>query len=88
MKRAVFQNPQEKVVILRHDVDLRAKNSLITAQIEHDLGIVGSYYFRIVKDSNNPNIIRKIAELGHEIGYHYETMDTASKSSPLTAHRF
>ncbi len=79
-----LQNPQEKVIILRHDVDLRANNSLITAQIEHNLGIVGSYYFRIVKESNNPDIIRKIADLGHEIGYHYETMDTASKNSQLT----
>ena len=70
-------NPAEKVIILRHDVDLRPQNSLITAQIEHDLGIVGSYYFRIGKESNNPYIIRKIAALGHEIGYHYENMDTA-----------
>lgn len=78
-----LNNPIEKVIILRHDVDLRPQNSLVTAKLEHDLGIVGSYYFRIVKESNNPDIIRKIAELGHEIGYHYETMDTASKNSQL-----
>lgn len=71
-------NPLEKSVILRHDVDSRPSNSLITAQIEQSLGVVGSYYFRIVKESNIPEIIRKIAELGHEVGYHYETMDSAS----------
>jgi hypothetical protein len=61
-------------VILRHDVDLKAENSLATAQIEHSLGIHASYYFRIVKQSNKPDIIRAIAELGHEIGYHYEDL--------------
>ena len=63
-----------KFIILRHDVDLRAKNSLRTAQIEHELGIPASYYFRVVPQSNQPDIIRAIAELGHEIGYHYEDM--------------
>ena len=64
----------ERFVILRHDVDLKAANSLRTAQIEHELGIRASYYFRVVPQSNRPRIIRAIAELGHEIGYHYEDM--------------
>lgn len=63
-----------KFIVLRHDVDLKAKNSLATAQIEHELGIKASYYFRVVPESNQPNIIRAIAALGHEIGYHYEDM--------------
>ncbi len=63
-----------RFVILRHDVDLKAENSLATARIEHSLGIKASYYFRIVKQSNKPEIIEAIAELGHEIGYHYEDM--------------
>jgi hypothetical protein len=71
-----IENPLLKVVILRHDVDLRPINSLTMAQIENQLGICSSFYFRIVKKSNNPKIIKQIAELGHEIGYHYETMDT------------
>lgn len=63
-----------KVVILRHDVDLKAANSLATAQLEAELGIVASYYFRVVPQSNQPAIIKAIADLGHEIGYHYEDM--------------
>lgn len=74
-------NPIEKVIILRHDVDRLPYNSLVSAKIEHGLGIEGSYYFRIGKESNNRDIIRKIVELGHEIGYHYETMDTASRKT-------
>ncbi len=64
----------EKFVILRHDVDLKAENSLQTAKIEYQLGIKASYYFRIQPQSNKPAIIKQIAELGHEIGYHYEDL--------------
>lgn len=71
------ERKEEPFVILRHDVDLKAKNSLRTAQIEHELGIKASYYFRVVPQSNQPEIIRAIATLGHEIGYHYEDMAIA-----------
>ena len=64
----------ERFVILRHDVDARPENSRKTAQIEHALGAKATYYFRVGKESNNPEIIRAIAKLGHEIGYHYEDM--------------
>lgn len=64
----------DRFVILRHDVDLKAENSLATAKIENSLGITASYFFRIVEQSNKPEIIRAIAALGHEIGYHYEDM--------------
>lgn len=65
---------KSRTVILRHDVDKRPQNSLKTALIEHELGICASYYFRCVDCSNQPDIIRQIAALGHEIGYHYEDM--------------
>jgi len=64
----------EKFVILRHDVDLKAENSLETAKIEHESGICSSYYFRIIPQSNKPHIIKAIAGLGHEVGYHYEDL--------------
>ena len=60
--------PSSKFIVLRHDVDLKAANSLATAQIEHELGVKASYYFRVVPQSNQPDIIRAIADLGHEIG--------------------
>lgn len=64
-------------IVLRHDVDLKAENSLATAKIENELGVHASYYFRVVKESNQPDVIRAIANLGHEIGYHYEDMAIA-----------
>ena len=67
----------KKTVILRHDVDRLPGNSLATAQLEHETGIRGSYYFRIVPESYDETIIREIYRLGHEIGYHYEDLALA-----------
>lgn len=67
-----------KPIILRHDVDLLPKNSLRFAQIQHQMGIKGSYYFRAVPESWDEKIIRQIADLGHEIGYHYENLTTTN----------
>lgn len=61
---------------IRHDVDLKPENSLQTAQIEAEMGIKGIYYFRAVPESWDEGIIRQIAALGHEIGYHYESLTT------------
>lgn len=72
-----YQSTDIPLIILRHDVDLLPQNSLKTAQMEHSLGIKGSYYFRIVPESFDREIIKQIAQLGHEVGYHYETMDTS-----------
>lgn len=63
-------------ITLRHDVDLRPENSLQTALIEHELGWKAVYYFRAVPESWDEKIIREIAALGHEIGYHYESLTT------------
>lgn len=75
-----FINTQESNrVALRHDVDRLPQNSLLIANLEAELGIKGSYYFRIVPESFDVSIIKQIAELGHEIGYHYEDVDLVLK---------
>ena len=72
-------NPQlEKVVIIRHDIDKRPENALAMANLEKSLDVKASYYFRIVKESNDPQVISEIVKLGHELGYHYEDL-TLSK---------
>ena len=76
----MFVDSRSSIIVLRHDVDRLPQNSLKTAQIEHELGIHGSYYFRIVPESFDEKIIREIAALGHEIGYHYEDVDLAARA--------
>jgi hypothetical protein len=69
--------PSAKVLILRHDVDKRPVNSLVFAELENNLNVKSTYYFRLTKDSFNEEIIKKIVKLGHEIGYHYEDLALA-----------
>ena len=64
----------ERYVIMRHDIDKRPWFAVEMAELEAQRGIRSSYYFRIGKESNNPECIKRIAALGHEIGYHYEDM--------------
>jgi len=71
-------DPLGKVVVMRHDVDRLPRNALVMARLEHELHIPATYYFRAVSESWNEGVIREIAGLGHEVGYHYECLGTAS----------
>jgi len=71
-----LKTPKDKTIILRHDVDLRPQNSLEFAKIQHAFGLRGTYYFRAVPESWDEAIIKEIANMGHEIGYHYECLTT------------
>lgn len=71
---AFLQAPAARVVILRHDVDRLPQNALKTADLERKIGITGTYFFRITPESFDVPVVKQIAEMGHEIGYHYEDM--------------
>ncbi len=73
-----LQSPKEKSIVLRHDVDLLPNNSLAFAKIQAENSIKGSYYFRAVPESWDVHVIKEIASLGHEIGYHYECLTTCN----------
>lgn len=62
-----------KFVVLRHDVDRWINNAIQMAREENQNNIASTYYFRFPKTFEIDSI-RKIADLGHEIGYHYEVL--------------
>ncbi len=66
----------KKFVILRHDVDIAPLKALRMAQLENELSIASTYYFRYPQ-TFSPHIIKSIYDLGHEIGYHYEALARA-----------
>ena len=68
-------SPLSKVIIMRHDIDKMPLNALEFAKLEKSKDIYATYYFRIIPDSFVQSIIREIAALGHNIGYHYEDVD-------------
>lgn len=61
---------------LRHDVDLRPDRALRVAELEKAAGITASYYFREANFDSDADTIRRIAAMGHTIGYHYESLTT------------
>jgi len=76
-------------VVLRHDVDRFARRAVAMAELEHDLGIQSTYYFRCTRTGRFPSdAIRTIAELGHEVGYHYETLSQFGGSPQLAVKAF
>ena len=75
-------NHPPRFVILRHDVDSKPENSLEIAKEEKRLEAKATYYFRAVPESWNKEIILAIHEMGHEVGYHYESMATCNGHLP------
>lgn len=67
-----------RVAILRHDVDDLKLNSLAFARVQERKGISGSYYFRAVPESWDDEVIKEVHRLGHEVGYHYESLTTCN----------
>tara|TARA_B100000029_G_scaffold497370_1_gene564900 strand:- start:56 stop:829 length:774 start_codon:yes stop_codon:yes gene_type:complete len=68
------ESSREKYLILRHDVDRSPNKALMMAKIEKEYGIKSTYYFRTRSRTFKKNIMSKIHRMGHEIGYHYETL--------------
>ena len=69
---------KHKCFSLRHDVDLKPDYSLRIAQAEAEMGLTATYYFRIVPESYDEDIIKQIVSLGHTAGYHYECLTTCN----------
>jgi hypothetical protein len=68
-----LEKPTDKVVVLRHDSDIWPGHDLNLARIESSYNIKTTYYFRI-PHTFNLEVIKKVCDLGHEIGYHYENL--------------
>lgn len=67
-------NPGGKVA-LRHDVDRMPSRAVAMAAREQARGLAASYYFRAGRGGGFPvDAVRAIAAMGHETGYHFETL--------------
>lgn len=68
----------EKVVIIKHDVDMSLEIAAEFAEFEKKLGISTTYNILLCSDFYNPyskknmQHIMKIRDLGHEIGLHFD----------------
>ena len=70
---------RDRFLLLRHDIDTSPRHALEMALIESRLGVRSSYYVLMHSPFYNPaapkhwDSLRKIVDLGFEVGLHYET---------------
>jgi hypothetical protein len=76
-----------KYVAIRHDVDYFPGRALTIAAIEAEKKIAVTYYMRRRFFDANLDLVRQIAGLGHQIGYHYEEVDVHQKAPNLQVGR-
>ena len=70
----VLSNQKSKNSILKHDVECFGERALNIALIEAKYKLKATFYFQASVLRENPEIIIKIGELGHDL-YHYDVLD-------------
>ena len=72
--RAETQN----YLVLKHDVETNVARAYALAKIEQKYGHKGSYYVQayLLDNSENVQMLIQMQEMGHEISYHYDVMDS------------
>ena len=74
-----FEPPGERpVLLLRHDLDGPLKGAHAMAELEAEVGVNATYFVQTASDFYNllsvPNraLLRRLVDLGHEVGLHYD----------------
>lgn len=76
-----YYSSDSKLIILRHDIDSDLKATRRFFQIEKELKVKSTYYFRLC--TLDYNLIDEIIEYGSEVGYHYEELATYCKRNKI-----
>jgi hypothetical protein len=67
------------VLLLRHDLDHALEPAMVVAELESELGLCSTFFVQVACEFYNllspssRQLIRRLADLGHEIGLHYES---------------
>lgn len=77
-------------ICLKHDVETSCRKALEIARIEHSHGIKATYFFQdyLLHKQHNIYLIQLIGSLGHEIGFHYDSLDRARGNYRLALEDF
>ena len=73
--------PRDKIFLLRHDVDIDARGAGRMYEIEKELHVRATYYFRHI--TMRPALMKRMLSDGFEVGLHYETLATFIRESRL-----
>lgn len=70
--------PERKDIIWRHDVEFEPELALKMAKIEHDEGVIATYFFQLhsqyynLFDEYYSKVFHQIRNLGHHYGLHFD----------------
>ena len=74
-----FEPPGERpVLVLRHDLDGPLKGAQAKAELEAEVGVHATYFVQTASDFytllsvSNRALLRRLVDLGHEVGLHYD----------------
>lgn len=83
-------NASEKVVLLRHDVDVRIRGVSVLAEIEKQFGVRSAFYVRMDGDyfGESYPIFQQLEREGFEIGFHYDTLSRSNGDKSLATPLF
>jgi len=70
-------DPQERHLVLRHDIDTDPGTAAAMWDIDRRLGVESSHFFRL--STLAPALMAEIAAGGSEVSYHYEELSTVAK---------
>jgi len=77
-----------RTIVLRHDVDRDPCYAWRLGELEANLGVRSTMYFRFTRRIFRPEVVARIASMGHEVGYHYEVLDRTRGDIPEALERF
>lgn len=73
--KEILDQPTQKWIAIKHDVETDVKKALILAKIEAKYNIKATYYIQADLLDENYELLQEIASLGHEVTYHYDVLD-------------
>jgi hypothetical protein len=74
-----FEDPSASdSLLLRHDIDISPTLALPMAEMENSLNVRATYFVALhlaynLHQPKNADAVRAMAEMGHEIGFHYDS---------------
>ena len=75
-------------VLLRHDVETSPAHAVRRAEVEAAHGFAGTYFLRPKGRAVPGGEVARLRALGHEIGYHYDTLARARGDVPRALELF
>ena len=77
-QRFAVADPDNKSLVLRHDLDMSMQAALPIAEIENDMGLTATYFVMVRSEMYNPlsprclSALETLTKLDHEIGIHLD----------------